>query len=567
MLAVLDDADWCDIHGSPIRRRRKGSSSTLLKARIKRTSYFLIRFGILAYTFFYCIGSQFLTLRRLTVAELETNDRIEIGTNTEIDLLKRNSPHFGNEHQHGTSLLGRIQTESMMANTAVGGMKSSHQTATHTRKLGPAANNRNNYNMGKWPILQTHTTSANTDSARQAMSVSNARTVRNSSSNMHHNNENNIATRAGNSRTVKRNSNIPRTRISETIPDSNGVVTTTASATRTRKTRFTSSRVSAMRSKSRERTLLGKYKIVGFTDYNYRDIAVKWFERLENLGYHEHILVVYDNAMAGYLQTLNDERSFLELETASTSTDDIDMESKKSIVYYRYEKYLLPPLPQTVLRLRRDERHRKNLEMLYAHRWRYVLEQLQEGTSILLTDVNNIFNQHVDLSSNSDFSNYDVLHSYEGQEIPEQVHEQIGITVHAGMMWLQANPSTVKFVQKLVDRCQSMCNDQIILNEMIVDHSALGIEWDEISEENVENSDYTKSRTGRAAVTGHTVKVWDSSWVYRGLECPDNPWITMPLVDTDSREFKMPSSYEKKIEILEAWDNKCGKRTTKAYTL
>jgi hypothetical protein len=260
---------------------------------------------------------------------------------------------------------------------------------------------------------------------------------------------------------------------------------------------------------------------------------------------------------------------------------------------YRFEKHLLPPLPKQVLRLRRHRRYRKRREMILAWRWHYVLGQLQAGTSILLTDVDNVFHKHNALSEDPDFAGFDVLHAYDGMS-PQHVYEQIGFTVHGGMTWLKATPSTIAFVRKLVDHCGIMCDDQTVLNEMIADPKVLGIEWDA----NHGNNDHqrpptrdnraapvsphdtsplpSESRTGRSTVTGHTVKIWDRERVFTGdprkpLECPngsenghgsDSTWIAMSVSaveDPDEGPTTAITSHLDKLAFFDFWDEGCGR--------
>ncbi len=535
--------------------------------RFKRISQLLFRFGILAFTFLYCIGSQFLTLRRLTVAEMaETNDTIDLGIHkNNIELLSSSQDILSitkDRQKLGTSLLGRIQTEAMQAKEAVidTTTKTSGHSATHTRRLGPAAKGRTNYKIGKWPSLQTQTNSDNIDTvdAKTTTNASNTRTVTRKRI---------LGARltSSNSQSIP-NSNNPRT--TRTISDSNGG---RVAAKRTRNTNFKKS--------------LGNYKIVGFTDYNFRDVALKWYHRLEDLGYNQHSLVVYDNAMADYLEGLNEERSY-EMQQRNTNanananatilengTTTSPSTARIEGNPYRFEKYLLPPLPKIVLRLRRDERHRKSLEMMYAHRWHYVLEQLQNGTSILMSHVDTIFNKHLNLENHSDFSNYNVLHSYESRpllvDLEEQEQEQnVGFAIHAGMIWLQSNSQTIQFVQKIVEMCKTMCNDTMVLNELIA--KTLEMEWDK--EHDFETDDEFPSRTGRSKVTGHTVKVLDNHWVYSGgQKCPEtNPWIVVALPHHHHHHHheaaaaadgkKAESSSAQKLALFDTWDEGCGKQ-------
>jgi len=45
-------------------------------------------------------------------------------------------------------------------------------------------------------------------------------------------------------------------------------------------------------------TTLSTTKILGFADYKYRDYALRWYRRLNDLGYKEQVIVAVDEAAA-----------------------------------------------------------------------------------------------------------------------------------------------------------------------------------------------------------------------------------------------------------------------------
>ena len=74
-----------------------------------------------------------------------------------------------------------------------------------------------------------------------------------------------------------------------------------------------------------QQLVLGDYKIIGVVTNRFKTIAAKWFERLEDLGYREHVIISYDNGTSQYLEELN---------------------KNQHEYHYRYENYFLPPFPQ-----------------------------------------------------------------------------------------------------------------------------------------------------------------------------------------------------------------------------
>jgi hypothetical protein len=368
----------------------------------------------------------------------------------------------------------------------------------------------------------------------------------------------------------------------------------------------------------------GNYKIIGFADYNFRDVALKWYQRLEDLGYREHVIIAYDHKMDEYLESLNKLTNATDKANSNANATDTTTTAKNNY-FYRFEKHILPPLPEKFITLSYVQKKRKHHEIMFAWRWHYILDQLQAGTSILLTDVDNIFNQHVVINVtnidpassqsqqqqrnsqnyNNDFADFDVIHAYEHKN-PPQVFAKMGFTVCGGMSWLKSSQSTIAFVSKLIEKCGTMCDDQIILNEMIASQEALGIQWDDdighdhndttntsITNGTTSSSDQEKktpvlprkSRTGRSSVTGHRIKIWDRDWVFRGdpsepLKCheeavgssseqPTN-WIAMPFVYQDTPKVRQiytrQSAHLYKLAMFDIWDEGCGALNNKTNT-
>jgi len=464
-----------------------------------------------------CIGSQFQHLRRLHETSIDILD--EESLSTTMSLLKSwllGIPHKDyskprllpklrykpviqqqNQRKFGYGLLNRIQEESVFSKTTT--TTTTRDNAVRTRTIGAATNSKIH-----WPILQTdpnQETPRNND-VSQGSSLKMIPKI-------------GITTTATAIRTrtmgAAANSNRVVWPVLNTLEssaavssDSLGAMPLPVASTKEKE---------AEEEEQMEPEPPDSYKIVGFTDYNFREVALKWYHRLEDLGYCEHVLVVYDNAMADYLQSLNDERAYELNRTTTNETisigGDAAPEETNSIsdsdgsggasatqkyYFYRFEKHLLPPLPKTVLRMQRYRRYSRIREIMLAWRWQYVLGQLQTGTSVLLSDADAIFNLYIDPRDHPDFAAFDVLHSYDGRvyksiEPPDepppnhglfsQLQEQLGgFTIGSGMNWLKSTPSTIAFVRKLVDTCGAFCDDRTVLNQMMARPRILGIEWD-----------------------------------------------------------------------------------------
>mmetsp|Transcript_34802 Transcript_34802/g.72995 ORF Transcript_34802/g.72995 Transcript_34802/m.72995 type:complete len:198 (+) Transcript_34802:1270-1863(+) len=143
-----------------------------------------------------------------------------------------------------------------------------------------------------------------------------------------------------------------------------------------------------------------------------------------------------------------------------------------------------------------------------------------------------------------DFWSFDVVHAYGGQS-PSGVYESMGFTVRSGTTWLKSTPPAIALVRRIVEACGAMCDDNLLLNEMIASRTALGIEWnggggDEADDDEAGGGGestaasvvatgpsraksshgsfsvrhrHRRARTGRSSVTGHRVKIWDRDLV------------------------------------------------------
>jgi len=264
------------------------------------------------------------------------------------------------------------------------------------------------------------------------------------------------------------------------------------------------------------------------------------------LGYSEQRIIAYDNNTAEHFRT------------------------DPSFASVRFELFPLPELTGADFTgLRLGPKRRRIREAMFALRWRYILHQLQQGYSIVLTDVDNIFNRYVPLT---DFQTHDVIHAYETY-YPLDVFEARGFVVCGGMTWFHANPRTIDFVQRVVNKCGKYCDDQIIVNQMILND--LQIQWDStdhLPPPELRKNHSTvneKEMTGTSVATGHSVKIWPRHFAYREFmptkpsECPPNNWVAMPnnAVVPEGFVLTRQTAHRVKIRMQEQWDSFCGSPT------
>lgn len=273
-------------------------------------------------------------------------------------------------------------------------------------------------------------------------------------------------------------------------------------------------------------------KILGFADYNYRDYALRWYHRLSSLGYTEQVIVAVDDKAVAFWKE---------------NTTGIQWQA---LPYFPCVGYKHDP--------------RGYRRQIFARRWTYIYEQLQQGYSILLTDVDNVFSRYLPMRE-LEQSNVDVFHAY-STSYPTYVFEDMGLTVCGGMSWLRANPKVIRFVGSLINQCKCMplvgksqvsekecrdcsCDDQVTLNELLWKGKHKVI-WDRNISKPASLQDFQwESLRGVSSKTKHRIQIWDRNVAYRAPmpeTCPLNNWVAMPL-------------YVDRGDVVEAWDALCHK--------
>ncbi len=292
--------------------------------------------------------------------------------------------------------------------------------------------------------------------------------------------------------------------------------------------------------KNFQNPLAGQTKIVAFTDHGFRFVAANWYERLQALGYTTHTIVAVDTSMVKFLNSTN------------------------ATANYRYDVMLRPNLRPALASHPYNKKLRYVVEQIFAIRWQYILEQLQQGVHILMTDCDNIFTRHMPLSELEE-SEFDVYHAFETRH-PGDVFEKQGFCVCGGMSWFRASPKVIQLVRMIIAECNEMCDDQVILNRIILNQ--LNMTWDSSPYQlGPVTSNQTEDRfnglpqfgvSGTSGLTGHRVKIWDRDVAFRGSlkpnPCPANNWVSMPLFDAYMRR----SVWMDKLKAFEVWDRNCG---------
>ena len=298
-------------------------------------------------------------------------------------------------------------------------------------------------------------------------------------------------------------------------------------------------------------------KIVAFSEFKYQEIALKWYRRMDYVGYIEHLLVATDDQAAAFFEKHKLRYDLLFSQNTSFKFSDCDSHLKLG---------------------KRRQNYRRHI---FSSRWNYIWRLLKNGTNVLVSDVDTVFNRYVPLQSLED-TNVDHFIGYEGgvPSFPKIIFNKKGFTVNGGMHWLRASSGgLLEFVRALVEQCgclelscRCLCDDQVVLNNIIF-FSKYIISWDDNGDSLYGNNTNAsrairtiprnwsevswEGKTGVCNKTGHRVQIWDRHTAFRGplgdsVPCPKANW------------FSMPQGVEKE-KVHEIWDNTCGQNSTRIF--
>jgi hypothetical protein len=170
-----------------------------------------------------------------------------------------------------------------------------------------------------------------------------------------------------------------------------------------------------------------------------------------------------------------------------------------------------------------------------SSRVHFTMEMLKNGTHVLVTDIDNIFNRYVPLHGFLE-EGFDVYHAYE-MKFPTNIYYKTRFVVCGGHSFFKSSPETIRYMELVLKDCESdKCNDQTTLNTVLF--NSLAVKWDNnepnhagalrlnttgddgSSREKQQNKDennglLVESITGRSTATNHTIKVWDRDFAWR----------------------------------------------------
>ena len=194
------------------------------------------------------------------------------------------------------------------------------------------------------------------------------------------------------------------------------------------------------------------WKIVAFASRNYLAITERWYDRLTELGYTEHVVAAMDEALFDALAAKG----------------------------YRVEDHVVSPSEK----LEPGEpvpgwgRH---LWKLWRYRLSYALRQTQLGRNVFLVDVDTMWTRYVPLRDLFDGAERearaDVFLS-QGTVYPPDVFDKWGFVGCMGSAAFRATPAAQTLLRQAIRACAegSSCDDQVAVNRALA--LKYDIRWD-----------------------------------------------------------------------------------------
>ena len=216
-------------------------------------------------------------------------------------------------------------------------------------------------------------------------------------------------------------------------------------------------------------------------------------------------------------------------------------------------------------------------KQLMMRRLQYTQQQIQQGISLLVTDIDNVFVRYLPLSQLW-HEPYHVMHAY-ATAYPTPVFQKLGFVVCSGHQWLKASNETAAFLDIVLQVCRSdeKCDDQVAYNMALAGPAR--IEWHDNDKATAHarfaNQFLMHQRTGHCAATNHSVKIWSRDFAFRShlepsasVPCPSaENWVAMPVTGSlHTTSTGMPRGVTAKVATkmatMDAWLQLCGPNGT-----
>ena len=209
-----------------------------------------------------------------------------------------------------------------------------------------------------------------------------------------------------------------------------------------------------------------KWIIIGFSDTDYIPIAKIWYSQLSNLGYENHYIIslsktAYDELISQNIRTILAEKPSGEIHGST----------------------------------------KIKLHGLWGFRWIFILKLLNDGYNVLMSDIDSIWLNYLDLNSIPE--KFDVMHTIAGK-VPLNAYMHWGFTICGCMSAFRPKNRVKRLIRDLIKHCgnpsklnQSFCDDQISLNNLYLGRYKM--RWKILKE--FDNSVFNGTRIGLSGDT------------------------------------------------------------------
>ena len=224
----------------------------------------------------------------------------------------------------------------------------------------------------------------------------------------------------------------------------------------------------------------GDFLIVTFVDIHYYKTAQIWYKRMVELGYKNFKVYALDNLVYDELQ--KDAKSGkLEPYNVDIVDDYIQMDES----YRMFEIHTPDFWEQLTKGPELSHYNYNNTAKIWKLRLDTCYKLLKANKSIMLTDIDSIWNWYVDLTKLP--SNFDAFHSTCWVQPADIIHLW-GFGICAGLALYRPTQATMNLWDRYMHQCRRHCDDQRTLNSL---YHSNGIEFFDVNKTHQEK--YHKS--------------------------------------------------------------------------
>ena len=251
--------------------------------------------------------------------------------------------------------------------------------------------------------------------------------------------------------------------------------------------------------------------IITFTDILYFETTKIWLQRMLELGYAKQIKIY-----------ALDDVVYKNLKLLTSSPDYSDISSNQIEIVNDFF---------TVDKTKRT--WKPNTKKIWHIRIQKISSLLQEGKTVLITDVDSIWNKFVDLESVFPDTSFDSVHSICGNS-PKRVKNAWGFTLCGGFAIYRPTMNNIQIWRTLEKRCKKKCDDQEELNLLYYENDMQFFDWKNDGEGRKFKEGVLKSKKLK-------ILILDEDFVLRGSDptkCKVN-WVMNPRISAKDGNKKL----------------------------